>query len=629
MNTRNLHRFVSIVACVVAVVGLVGLAAPPASAQGPGITLVNGNAVFTESPILVGEKLYYTQYTADEVTVWDGTTNKTFWRQAGCGANAVIQTMNKDFLVVCNAGNSLVRVSADGKTIKEYKQASNGDDLRYPNDFTMDAKGGIYFTGAGPFDITAPLDQSGVYYMSPDGETITLLATGFSYANGLTLIDGGKTLLIGEYLAARIVKFTVSDDATISDRAIWQLMEDISPTPENCQEIPGPDGIRTDSKGNVYIAQVGTGRVLVTDPKGKLIRTVYVPTSYVVSMAIDEAAGVLYVAAAYDAYTSPWPAAIYRIPDEEVPTQQIFNRPQPQPYLLPALKPRTDLKFVNPSMGFPEGPLWLGDKFYYVDYTGNAVMVWDGKENKVLWQEDGCADNSVTATKDGNLLAACAGTNKLVRLSPDGKVLGEITQDVDGGDLHFPNDFAVDAKGGVYFTGAGAFDLWAPMKSSAVFYLEPDMKTVKKVAEEFSMANGLTLIDGGQSLLVGEYLTARILKFKVNEDGSLSERTLWKNMQDISPTPDWAVEIPGPDGFHTDSKGNVYISQVGTGRILVTDPTGKLLGTVSMPTPYCVNVGFDKDEKNLYIPCSFDAYQMPWPGAVYVVPNVVEPAPGM
>ncbi len=46
-------------------------------------------------------------------------------------------------------------------------------------------------------------------------------------------------------------------------------------------------------------------------------------------------------------------------------------------------------------------------------------MVWDGKENKVLWQEDGCADNSVTATKDGNLLAACAGTNKLSAPSLD------------------------------------------------------------------------------------------------------------------------------------------------------------------------------------------------------------------
>jgi sugar lactone lactonase YvrE len=35
----------------------------------------------------------------------------------------------------------------------------------------------------------------------------------------------------------------------------------------------GPDGLKTDAAGNLYIAQFEGGRVLVADPKGALVRS--------------------------------------------------------------------------------------------------------------------------------------------------------------------------------------------------------------------------------------------------------------------------------------------------------------------------------------------------------------------
>ena len=49
-----------------------------------------------------------------------------------------------------------------------------------------------------------------------------------------------------------------------------------------------------------------------------------------------------------------------------------------------------DMKVINDKAAFPEGPIFLDGKLYYVEYGGNTIDIWDGKTNTVLWKSDGC-----------------------------------------------------------------------------------------------------------------------------------------------------------------------------------------------------------------------------------------------
>jgi sugar lactone lactonase YvrE len=53
----------------------------------------------------------------------------------------------------------------------------------------------------------------------------------------------------------------------------------------------------------------------VTDPEGKLMRMVEVPGLYVTNISFGADETMLYVTAATDAWTSPFPGEVYEIPN--------------------------------------------------------------------------------------------------------------------------------------------------------------------------------------------------------------------------------------------------------------------------------------------------------------------------
>ncbi len=63
-----------------------------------------------------------------------------------------------------------------------------------------------------------------------------------------------------------------------------------------------------------------------------------------------------------------------------------------------------------------------------------------------------------------------------------------------------------------------------------------------------------------------------------------------------------------PDGVKIDSRGRIYIGQNPrdphaplAGKIFVVDAAGKLLKTISLPSPGVPNFAFSPDEKTLYV----------------------------
>jgi sugar lactone lactonase YvrE len=49
------------------------------------------------------------------------------------------------------------------------------------------------------------------------------------YSNGLTISQDGKSLLVAEMLAARILEFPINADGSLGPRTVWARLADIVP----------------------------------------------------------------------------------------------------------------------------------------------------------------------------------------------------------------------------------------------------------------------------------------------------------------------------------------------------------------------------------------------------------------
>jgi sugar lactone lactonase YvrE len=268
------------------------------------------SASYPEGPCFLGGKLYFVEYGANCVTVWDGVRRWKLWQQNKSGPSGLVSLSDGTLLVACYDNNTLVHLSGEGKTLEVIPLDAS---VKGPNDLAGDAKGGVYFTTSGTFEKGAPVEGK-VYYL-PAGGKPRLVAENIHYANGLAVTEGGKCLLVAEHLKGRILKFQIGKDGGLSGRAVWKRLADIYPDPDDVDWYTGPDGLKVDSQENVYICQFGAARLLVTRPDGTCFRTVALSERYVTNVALGPNEGSLYVTAVSDPWKEPYPGTVYEVPN--------------------------------------------------------------------------------------------------------------------------------------------------------------------------------------------------------------------------------------------------------------------------------------------------------------------------
>ena len=283
--------------------------------------------------------------------------------------------------------------------------------------------------------------------------------------------------------------------------------------------------------------------------------------------------------------------------------------------LLSAAAAAGEVKVINSEAAFPEGPAWHDGMLYYVEYGGHTVMTWDGSKNAPLWKQDGCGPAAVVPTRNGDFLVTCYDAGAVVRISASGETLATYDKDAHDNAFVGPNDFAADAKGGVYFTASGPWES-APIVGK-IFYITPSGE-IAQVADDLHYANGLALSGNGKTLYCAESEAHRVIQFAVAEDGSLSDRKLFARLSDLDPK----AAAPGyPDGLKLDSRDNLYIAQFSAGRILVVTPEAKLARSLDVPSPSAPNLAFGPKEEVIYVMAVDDVENAPWPGKVYEIAN--------
>jgi len=270
---------------------------------------------------------------------------------------------------------------------------------------------------------------------------------------------------------------------------------------------------------------------------------------------------------------------------------------------------------------FAEGPIWYHGKLYYVEYDRSSVTTWDGAKNDIFWSRKGCGPSAVIPTARGEFLTTCYDSGTIGHISADGKDLPPYSHDKDGNPFVGPNDFAPDHHGGIYFTCSGTAP--GPVIDGKIFYLAPD-GTISQKATDVHSANGIVVSNDGKILYAIETEDHRLIQFKIAPDGSLSERRVFLDLDDLT---HHVVHIY-PDGVKMDSKGLLYIGQNPrdvnaplAGTIFVVNAEGQLLRTLKLPSPGVPNLALSPDEKTVYVMALDQLDKSPYKGKVYAIAN--------
>jgi gluconolactonase len=189
----------------------------------------------------------------------------------GQGASVAQQPVNRSNgltrdlqgrLVACErVTRRVTRQEPDG-SITVIAGSFQGRPLNIPNDVIVKSDGSIYFSDPlGGVSEQWDLGYPGVYRVSADLGTITLLANDFVFPNGLAFSPDESVLYITDFRRGVIRAFDVAANGTLAKQTD-RIFADLTGA-----EPGGPDGMKVDVAGNVFCG--GSGGIYILDPKGK------------------------------------------------------------------------------------------------------------------------------------------------------------------------------------------------------------------------------------------------------------------------------------------------------------------------------------------------------------------------
>jgi gluconolactonase len=252
---------------------LVSMAAISSSASAADEVIVVSDVLGPEGPLYVDGNLYYVGWVSNTLSKWDGKTTTVLNSMEGCSHNGLALTPRRTFLLACTDNHgAILELDMGGKQLRRWDADDRGRKFDGGiNDVVVTANGGAYATVFGPPE-NLPTEVAGkILYLAPGAKSWTEVARDLNYANGVGVSPDQKTLYVSETVGNCILKFSINADGTLGHRANFALLNLLTPNKAASWWL-GPDSMKIDAKGNLYVAQWFGGQVLKISPDGKLLR---------------------------------------------------------------------------------------------------------------------------------------------------------------------------------------------------------------------------------------------------------------------------------------------------------------------------------------------------------------------
>ncbi|WP_346882606.1 sulfatase-like hydrolase/transferase [uncultured Algibacter sp.] len=281
------------------------------------------------------------------------------------------------------------------------------------------------------------------------------------------------------------------------------------------------------------------------------------------------------------------------------------------------------IQLVARGFNWSEGPLWLPkeEKLIFSDVPENTIYEWSEKDDLQVYMspsgytgsdkniKKGKGSNGLTLDADGNLVLCQVGDRRISKLkslsNPNQPEFEPLVTHYKGKKLNAPNDLVYDKKGNLYFTDP-SFGL-RKNKSELGFngvYFFSENKKLTLLDKTIDKPNGIAISNDGKILYVADSNSERpsIWAFDIISDGVVKNK---RRFFDATKALHGSIDKQKADGMKLDSQGNIFLA--GPGGVLIINPSGKHLGTITLDKR-TGNCAFSDDEKYLFITC--DNYLM-------------------
>jgi len=279
------------------------------------------NVLGPEGPLYIDGNLYFVGWASGTLSKWDGKKTVVLNSAAGCGHNGLALTRHNTFLLACtNEHGAILELDRSGKELRRWNADNKGQPFEGGiNDVMVTANDGAYATVFGPWSgAGAPSQIVGkVLYLAPGAKAWVEVARDLNYANGVGISPDQKTLYVDETVGNCILKFTVNADGSLSHRSNFALLNLLVPNKVQSWGL-GPDSMKIDAKGNLYVAQWSGGKVLKISPEGRLLHRFDIAAGNgTTNVAFGPGEKDLYVTVAKDPNDPQAKGSIVKIPNVE------------------------------------------------------------------------------------------------------------------------------------------------------------------------------------------------------------------------------------------------------------------------------------------------------------------------
>lgn len=228
--------------------------------------------VFTEGPLeLADGSLIFEDLKSDRTWKWSEAGGQELLRDRTNAANG--QTWGPDGRVwFCEQnGRRVSSMKPDGSDVKTEIETWNGARLNSPNDIITRRDGLIVFTDP-PYGVEAKdraLHFQGVYAFRPGWSDPKLLLDDFERPNGLALSPDERTLYVCDTFRYHVRAFEIQSSGEIKTGSgrVFAKFDTDGPG--------GPDGMKVDTEGRLYIAVLGG--IWVYEPDGRFLGIIATP----------------------------------------------------------------------------------------------------------------------------------------------------------------------------------------------------------------------------------------------------------------------------------------------------------------------------------------------------------------